>query len=447
MKQGIVNERIHVLEASADVWKIIRDIVATCNQEEAFFVCDVGEIVKKFNEWKVKFPRVQPFYAVKCNDTPIVIECLAALGASFDCASKGELAKILDLGVDPSRIIFANPCKPMSHIQFAESNKVDLITFDNETELYKMKSLFPDARLVLRIRYDAEVATCQLGMKFGCDHKKEAPKLINTARSLGLNIVGISFHVGSGCGDPPVYRKAISACRGLFDYAKTVGYEFTMLDIGGGFPGNKKSTVDKFSTVVNQAIDDFFPEPEVNIIAEPGRFMTASCFTLVTNIHSKRTVAGENGVHNMYYINDGVYGSFNSIIYDHAHVNPIPLKSNTKKSTSASIWGPTCDGLDQVCDSILLPEMDIGDWIVFEDMGAYTLPVASPFNGFPVPRVYVVASQSIWKLLKDTVPFCDDDFVISTDHAKINATIPFSSVIEDSLAQNAFQFMNITMFH
>lgn len=84
--------------------------------------------------------------AVKCNDTAIVVEVLAALGASFDCASKGELAKILDLGVDPKRIIFANPCKPMSHIRFAESTKVDLITFDNETELHKMKSLYPDAR-------------------------------------------------------------------------------------------------------------------------------------------------------------------------------------------------------------------------------------------------------------------------------------------------------------
>ena len=146
MKSGIVNEKIHVLESSSDIWKTIRDIVVTRNQEEPFFVCDVGEIVKKFNEWKVKFPRIQPFYAVKCNDTPIVLEVLGALGSSFDCASKNELSKVLDLGVDPKKIIFANPCKPISHIRFAESNKVDLITFDNETELYKMKSLFPEAR-------------------------------------------------------------------------------------------------------------------------------------------------------------------------------------------------------------------------------------------------------------------------------------------------------------
>lgn len=83
---------------------------------------------------------------MKCNDTPIVVEVLAALGASFDCASKGELTKILDMGVDPSRIIFANPCKPMSHIRFAESRQVQLITFDNETELHKMKSIYPEAK-------------------------------------------------------------------------------------------------------------------------------------------------------------------------------------------------------------------------------------------------------------------------------------------------------------
>jgi hypothetical protein len=52
--------------------------------------------------------------------------------------------------------------------------------------------------------------------------------------------------------------------------------------------------------------------------------------------------------------------------------------------------------MDQVVEKALLPVMSVGDWIVFEDMGAYTLPVASPFNGFPVPKVHVVANESIW---------------------------------------------------
>ena len=83
---------------------------------------------------------------MKCNDTQIVLEVLAALGASFDCASKGEINKVLDLGVDPSRIIYANPCKPVSHIRHASASNVDLMTFDNETELHKIKSCYPTAK-------------------------------------------------------------------------------------------------------------------------------------------------------------------------------------------------------------------------------------------------------------------------------------------------------------
>lgn len=92
--------------------------------------------------------------------------------------------------------------------------------------------------------------------------------------------------------------------------------------------------------------------------------------------------------------------------------------------------------------------MDIGDWIVFEDMGAYTLPVASPFNGFPIPRVHVVASEDIWMLLKNTFPFCDDDFVISTDHDVMDATIPIESVIDDlNLGQPVFELVHVTPMH
>lgn len=63
------------------------------------------------------------------------------------------------------------------------------------------------------------------------------------------------------------------------------------------------------------------------------------------------------------------------------------------------MWGPTCDGLDQVVSSVLLPPLDIGDWLVFPDMGAYTLPVASTFNGFPVPKVHAVIDESLWLVI------------------------------------------------
>jgi len=416
---NVEDERVHVLDANSNVWSVIHDIAESGTQEEAFYICDIGDIVRKHKIWKSAMPRVEPHYAVKCNDSLTVLEVLAALGTGFDCASKTEINKVLSLGVSPNRIIFANPAKPISHIRHAGDVGVNTMTFDNEVELHKVKSLFPDAKMVIRIRCDAKVAQCQLGMKFGCDPETEAPHLLRVAHELGIDVVGVSFHVGSGCGDPPVFRRAIAASRKIFDYAASLGYHFNLLDLGGGYPGGHGTSIKDVAEIVNAAIEDYFPDPSVHVIAEPGRYYVSSAYTLACNVHSIRGVAikdpitGSPATHYMYYINDGVYGSFNCVLYDHQHVVGIPLKEYPhSKLHSSSIWGPTCDGLDQVIDETLLPELHVGDWLVFEDMGAYTLPVASPFNGFPVPKVHVVADENIWMLLKDILPLTEEHFVI-----------------------------------
>uniref|UniRef100_V5GTY5 ornithine decarboxylase n=1 Tax=Anoplophora glabripennis TaxID=217634 RepID=V5GTY5_ANOGL len=416
----IVNseENVHILDSQENVWSVIRDIAYNTNQEEAFYICDVGDLVRKHKIWKTKLPRVEPHYAVKCNDSMTVLEVLNTLGAGFDCASKAEINKVLSLDVRPNRIIFANPAKPASHIRHAASVGVSRMTFDNEMELHKVKKLYPDAEMVIRIRSDALEARCPLGMKFGCNPVTEAPELLRIARSLDINVIGVSFHVGSGCGEPQAFRRAIAASRDVFDYASTLGYQFHLLDIGGGYPGGRDTSIDEIAEIINAALDDYFPDPCVQVISEPGRFYVTSAYTLACNIYSIRKVVEtdpETGktrnTHNMYYINDGVYGSFNCILYDQQVIKPHPLKEYPgAKYRSSSIWGPTCDSLDQVVENIMLPEMKIGDWLVFEDMGAYTLPVASPFNGFPIPKVHVIAEESIWVLLKDLLTLSDDHF-------------------------------------
>jgi len=100
-----------------------------------------------------------------------------------------------------------------------------------------MKILISYTRLLLRIRCDAEKAQCQLGMKFGV-LVDDAPALLKTARELGLNVVGVSFHVGSGCMDPPVFHRAIASAKWLFSQGHGLGHNMNILDIGGGFPGN-----------------------------------------------------------------------------------------------------------------------------------------------------------------------------------------------------------------
>lgn len=394
---------------------IAKRIKAGGGEHDAFFVADIGDVINKYKKWVSALPRVEPFYAVKCNDEPAVLSVLAQLGTGFDCASKGEIQKVLDLKVPASRIIYANPCKQLSFIQYAAKRNVDLMTFDNETELHKIKANHPNAKLVIRILPPVtDKCIAPLGMKFGC-HLKQVPHLLQVAKDIGVNVIGVSFHVGSGCYDAEAYASAVMSARTVFDIALQRGFHFDLLDIGGGFPGQSsaKLSFDEIVKVLRPALDTFFPETMgVRIIAEPGRFFVASAFTLAVNIIARRDVlvndnemtcpddaeAGKDPESMyMYYVNDGVYGSFNCILFDHMPVQASllePGKMANEPQFKCSIWGPTCDGLDCIVEECMLPKLSVGEWMIFNDMGAYTMSAASCFNGMPKPKCFFIINET-----------------------------------------------------
>ncbi len=224
--------------------------------------------------------------AVKCNPDPFIIRLLAALGAGFDCASNGEISQVLNIGgIDPSRIIFANPCKAASFVRNAAKMGVDLMTFDNTDELYKVARVHPRAKLVVRILTDDSKSLCAFGIKFGAS-LATVPTLLAKAKELDLDVIGVSFHVGSGCYDPSVYADAIERARAVFDMGKDAGYTFELLDVGGGF---EDELLEQAGEVLNYAIERYFPDRTgIKIIAEPGRYFVSTAFRLATNIIARR---------------------------------------------------------------------------------------------------------------------------------------------------------------
>jgi len=322
---------------------------------------------------------------------------------------------------------------------------VDYMTFDNEHELYKIKENHPNAKCVLRIITNDTHAVCRFSMKFGAD-METSYKLIETAMQLNLDLVGVSFHVGSGQMSPEAFSESIANARLLFDYAREkFACKMHLLDLGGGYPGNSDS-MDLFNVIakeINKALEHHFPadlfaqlngtsdETKLRIIAEPGRYYAASAFTLCVNVIAKRIMSSQalpsadaqticvNDSNSqiyfdstsidaaksvMYYINDGVYASFNCLFYDHAECTPVLLKgdklSSELKLYKSSIWGPTCDGLDVVVKECYLPELNTGEFMVFKNMGAYTISGAVAFNGIPLARCIYVASTS-WDTIKE----------------------------------------------
>ena len=626
--------------------------------EEPFYVVDIGMVISQLYQWKQYFPRVEPFYAVKCNPDRVIVQTLLALGCNFDCASRNEIRLVQELAKDhalpnahaprsPPEIIFANPTKARSHIIEAVCRGVTMMTFDNVAEVKKCASVSTKIQLILRIITDDSGSQCRLSSKYGAP-KSRWRALLSAAKAHGMEVIGVSFHVGSGCRDASRYELALKDARELFDLAEAeYGFKMTVLDIGGGFPGEthslwnpadifgdptadpaktevitRKYTIDEeidekseapdqpddeeqdgedgklmFFSEIAEAIvpimDALFPsESNVRIIAEPGRYLVAASSTLCTSIIGVRenataadmepikisdemaafhvdqvtraeedeivaessksehpvidsivdeiadysklyarlnltqqefdvyaekaeltsghlqagasllappvdrlpegelpqqhhtvegmqmgivanclddglsvisetetsdnrelrgalslAAAGEAAVSGVviqaiadsapyqddyaYYVNDGCYGGFNNLIFDHATVRPRRLKHAISKNHSivpteyngfitleavenddssqgyddadkedddglypSVIFGPTCDSIDVISRSVLLPKMSIGDWLYFNNMGAYTSAAASDFNGFtPSDKFYVCSVQ------------------------------------------------------
>lgn len=365
------------------------------NEDKPIFVINVDDVVEKYLKWKELVPRVQPYYAFKCNDSIGIVKVLAALGCGFDCASSYELSTVRSLGVKPDNVIFANPVKTNTMLRNAADLSVDMMTFDSESELVKIKQVYPNAKLLLRLKVDDTASKYQLGNKFGAK-PDEAIRLLNVASSMNLNLVGIAFHVGSDCHKAGAFESALEFARVIFDFAKRLGFNMQILDIGGGFPGdiNFNDPHDFFFEMIdslNSALDHYFSPEEfsdLKIISEPGRYFVSSCATLITKVVGKRPAKfDENGnpVEMMYYLNDGLFGEFLNKIWEPEMIKLTPAifidEEVSRPIYKSIVWGPTCDSSDVVAENILLPEMQVGEFFITRNYGAYTACLTTPFNG------------------------------------------------------------------
>ncbi|KAK1877234.1 Ornithine decarboxylase [Dissostichus eleginoides] len=401
---------VHVLDDGRTINDFIDDKIKTLQSEvsvegSSTLLHPLESVIDRHQQWLTLLPRVKPFYAVKCNNTPAVLRVLRALSTGFDCASKAEIQMVLNLGVSPDKIIFAHTTKPMSHIRFAAAQRVQTMTFDSEEELRKISLCHPKARLVLRIAVDDSDSLLRLSSKFGAGLGL-VEKLLGLAVDLDLTVIGVSFHVGSGCTESQAFQRAISDARQVFDIA------MSLLDIGGGFSGRDDFQVkfEEFSDVINAALDKFFPpDCGVQIIAEPGRFYVESAFTLAVNVIAKKNCEESGpGGQMMYYINDGVYGSLSCIVNDPAHppVQLLPHRVNTppwgvgEVRHRSVVWGPTCDSFDKVSDSAMITELQVGDWLLVHHMGAYSVSLICDFNGFERAKVFPVVTEETRRLLE-----------------------------------------------
>lgn len=390
----ISDKNVKIYDTKLDMFDIINQYLEKKKGEQSFILVDLGDIIRQFYKWKKNLPRITPYYAMKCNPCPIIIELLHKLGCCFDCASQQEILQIINLGIKPDKIIFANPCKPVDFIKFSRSNDVDLLVVDSYNELFKIKLYHPEAKILVRIQTDDSKSRCKFNCKFGVelDNVKE---ILEMGKTLKLNIIGVSFHVGSGCEDAQVYWTALSDCKKVFEIASSVGIEMNLIDIGGGFPGTEDAKVkfEEMADVINRGMDELFGDnPNIKFIAEPGRYFVTSSHTIVCSIiNKKEKIDKETGERLItYYISDGVYKSFSNTIFDYAKPVFMPFNERNEKTYQSILYGESCDSLDVVTKECQLPSLAIGESIVVMNIGSYSTVSASNFNGFTKAELFYI---------------------------------------------------------
>jgi len=361
-------------------------------QGTPIFVIDHEKLRDNYREFRENLPKVQVYFAVKANSNPEIVKTLYEMGSSFDVASMPEFMIVYEnIRKMPAKerqdwiwdkIIYANTIKPIETLEALDKYN-PLVTFDNIEELKKLRQHAPHAGLILRIRVPNTGSLVELSSKFGA-HPGEAVDLIVAAFDMGLVVEGISFHVGSQCTNFENYVQALQLSADIINEVETrTGKKLMILDIGGGFPVKYNPEVKSFKILAKQLtaeIKRLFPK-DMQILAEPGRFLVANACSVVAKVVGKAFRDGKP----CYYINDGVYHTYSGQVFDHSNYPVLPFKEG--ETHISAVFGPTCDAFDTITLSAELPVLEIGDLVYSENIGAYSHASSTYFNGFPPAKV------------------------------------------------------------
>ena len=352
--------------------------------------------------WRSQLPFIKPYYAVKCNPAPVLLNYLYHSGkVNFDCASEKELRVIQGLslhGEVASRIIYANPCKSIRDILVAKKMGAPTTVVDSVEELEKLRGY--DGGALVRVAVDDRSSAMPFSTKFGAS-PESVGGIAEAAKALKIPLRGVSFHVGSGCSDGESYAAAIDRAYECILKIRWHGHkDAAVLDIGGGYLSDEADFRRKAMAIRGASMDVSYSEkesggPGITWIAEPGRFLAGPAFDFFVQVIGKKAM----GAGWKYTLDDSLYGQFSCILFDYAQPKwmrvEMASKPTARRRSPGVLFGRTCDSVDVIARAESMEELEVGDWLWFPAMGAYTRATASEFNGFPTPTVFEVVDLPV----------------------------------------------------
>lgn len=330
-------------------------------------------------------PAIMTYYAVKANAGLEILQIVADDGLGFEVASEAELAALLSMGVASDRIITSNPIKAPAFIDAMLDAGADRFVVDSIDEIDKLAARAPGCRVLLRLAVDNTGSTWPLHEKFAAT-AIETVQMALHAVDVGLQPVGITFHVGSQSTNPYAWNTALRDAKAVWDEVKTHGIYFDTLNLGGGFPAAHDNLRPDHGFSLDAIVDSIADFPDATTVeVEPGRGLVGDAGVLVTRIVGMATRSGARWV----YLDVGVYNGLmettGGIEYEYHSLDREGLDQ------SWTVAGPSCDSTDIMARDVRLPAtLAVDDRIAISPAGAYTTVYASAFNGLPHPRVICI---------------------------------------------------------
>jgi len=352
-------------------------------------ILDTHCVQDNYFQIKNSINNVEIFYAVKANSHPSILETLRDLGSSFDVASKGEIVKLMDLGIPTKRMSFGNTIKKEKDIKFAWENGVEYFAVDAEMEVEKIARNAPGAKIYGRLAMSSNDSDWPLSGKFGTD-ADHLIDILKYAKRKGLVPYGVSFHVGSQSYNKYKWKEAILTASEVFEKLHKERINLKMLNLGGGIPVQHTKpvpTVEEIGAIINESVNEYLGWVDgLRIIAEPGRSMVGSAGITASRV----LLRSRKGTQTWVFLDVGVFHGLMETIENFRYEVVVAGKENSETMTM-TLAGPTCDSVDTIYDEIELPiDIDYSDIVYFMSTGAYTNEYATYFNGIEPIKVYTV---------------------------------------------------------
>nr|WP_244903567.1 type III PLP-dependent enzyme [Petrotoga sibirica] len=386
-----------------ELTQLIRE--AAKNLETPFLVLDTNYVKENYYKLKNSINDVEIFYAVKANSHTSILETLRDLGASFDVASKGEIEKLMNLGISTDKMSFGNTIKKEKDIKFAWDNGVEYFAVDSEMEVEKIARNAPGAKVYGRLSMSSNDSDWPLSGKFGTD-VDHLIEILKYAKRKGLIPYGVSFHVGSQSYNKYKWKEAILNASEVFEKLHKQKIDLKMLNLGGGIPVKHTKPVpdvEEIGEIINESIKEYLGWVKgLRVLSEPGRSMVGNAGIIASRV----LLRSRKGTQNWVFLDTGVFHGLMETVENFRYEVLVEGKEYSE-TTTMTLAGPTCDSVDTIYDEIELPiNIDYNDIVYFINTGAYTNEYATSFNGIGPIKVYTV--EDLEALLKGEIVFMEE---------------------------------------